>query len=341
MINKKAFDFVKELGIGWNVGNSFDAVKKHSTGNDGLGSETAWKNPPVSKELIDSVCREGFDVIRIPVTWSNHFVDDNCTIDSEWLERVAEVVDYTYNKGVRVILNTHHENWIFISDENYPRASKEIKRIWEKLCERFKDYGERLIFEGMNEPRKMGCPDEWNGGDAEARNVVNKLNLDFVDTVRSFGGNNAERYLMIATYCGCCTDTVMRELEIPDDNGIIVTVHSYKPWGFACSEPDKPDYTAVFDMNDPEFMESLDETFGFMKKYCIDKNIPVIIGEFGALNKDNDNERLKYIGYMRKKADETGVKLIWWDNGYPHDFALFDRKSSKVIHQQLIDALTK
>ena len=162
-------ELVKEIKIGWNLGNSFDACK---TG--GMESETSWYNPKTTKELVDVVCKSGFNLIRLPVTWYNHFIDENYTIDEEWLKRVKTVVDYCNENGVFIVLNTHHENWFYTSEENYPKASKILKRIWEQLCEYFEEYDEHLIFEGLNEPRMNGTPDEWNGGNKETRTVINK-----------------------------------------------------------------------------------------------------------------------------------------------------------------------
>ena len=51
--------YVNAMEPGWNLGNSLDAV-----GED----ETAWGNPRITKELIQSIAAEGYNSIRIPVT---------------------------------------------------------------------------------------------------------------------------------------------------------------------------------------------------------------------------------------------------------------------------------
>ena len=183
----------KSITIGWNLGNSLDA-----TGND-YNSETSWGNPVVTKELIDAVREAGFDAVRIPTTWFNHS-DSDLNVDDAWFERVHEVVDYAYNQGMYVILNVHHENWNDPYEDSYKAASKKLKNLWKQIANEFKDYGSRLIFEGMNEPRWRNTNFEWNGGNSEGRSVVNKLNADFVKAVRSTGGNNKYRALMIPTY---------------------------------------------------------------------------------------------------------------------------------------------
>lgn len=331
MRNISSAELLKEWTAGWNVGNSLDACKC-----GGLEAEESWGNPKTTQKLIDGVISTGINVIRVPVTWFNH-LDENYGIDKAWMDRVQEVVDYAYKRGVFVILNTHHENFLYTSNENYPKASEILVRIWEQICERFGGYGERLLFEGLNEPRKNGAPDEWDSTDEEAFGVINKLNMDFVNTVRSSGGNNALRHLVLATYCGACSDEIMRSLFVPDDDKVIVNVHSYIPWHFAAEE----NGSAVFDPNSPEDTGKLDSTFEYMKKYCVDKGIPLMINEFGAVNRGNTAERIKYLNYFKSKADALGIKYLWWDNGYRHSFGLFDRKNGKCLFKDIVEALTK
>ncbi len=326
MRNISSAELLKEWTAGWNVGNSLDACKC-----GGLESEESWHNPKVTQKLIDGVISTGINVIRVPATWSNH-LDENYNVDAAWMDRVQEVVDYAYKRGVFVILNTHHENFLYTSQENYPKASEILILIWEQICERFGNYGERLLFEGLNEPRKNGAPDEWHCTDEEAFDVVNKLNTDFVNTVRSGGEKNAIRHLVLATYCGACTDEIMRSLEIPDDDKIIVNVHSYIPWNFAAEE----NGLEVFNET-----AELDATFGYMKKYVIDKNVPLIIDEFGAVDRENTAERIKYLEYFKSKAYALGIKYLWWDNGYRRSFALFDRKNGKPYFKEIVETLVR
>ena len=156
----------KSITIGWNLGNSLDA-----TGN-GYNSETSWGNPVVTKELIDAVREAGFDAVRIPTTWFNHS-DSDLNVDDAWFERVHEVVDYAYNEGMYVILNVHHENWNDPYEDSYKEASKKLKNLWKQIANEFKDYGRRLIFEGMNEPRETNNPSNSEWGSAGGTLTLN------------------------------------------------------------------------------------------------------------------------------------------------------------------------
>ena len=99
--------YVNAMEPGWNLGNSLDAV-----GED----ETAWGNPRITKELIQSIAAEGYNSIRIPVTWEAHIGDaPDYTIDSAYMNRVQEVVDWALDADLYVMINLHHDSWRWIS----------------------------------------------------------------------------------------------------------------------------------------------------------------------------------------------------------------------------------
>lgn len=298
-------ELCEEIVIGWNLGNTLDA-----TGGSGLSSETSWGNPKAAEELILAVKEAGFNAVRIPTTWYNHCSGSEYTIDSEWLDRVQEVVDYAYDNDLYVILNAHHENFNFPSDENYPKAKKALTCIWKQVAERFADYGERLIFEGQNEPRKVGTNVEWNGGDYEGRKNVNKLNADFVATVRATGGNNEKRCLMIPTYAA--SFYALDGFELPDDDRLIVSIHAYSPYNFAMNTGNWA--TDNFDPNDSNSTSELVTMADTLYDRFVSKGVGVIIGECGATNKGNAAQRLNWAKYFPACFGKKGIPVFLWDN---------------------------
>ena len=162
-------------------------------------------------------------------------MDDNNIINTEWLDRVQEVVDYAYNNDMFIILNMHHDDYIWFSptEEEYSQDSEKLKAIWKQISERFIDYGDRLLFEGMNEPRTIDSELEWQGGTPEERAIINKYEQDFINTVRSTGGNNSNRTLVITSYAASAETSAIDDIVIPDDKNIIVSVHYYAPWKFS------------------------------------------------------------------------------------------------------------
>lgn len=297
-------ELVDDIKVGWNLGNTLESYDVK--GKTGLATETAWGNPKASEELILKVKESGFNAIRIPVTWGEHM--DGDTIQAEWLDRVQEVVNYAYNNDMYVIINLHHDDgiWFNPTEDEYEEDSAKLKKIWEQIAERFREYDDRLIFEGINEERTIGSENEWMGGTAAERTVVNKYLQDFVDTVRESGGNNSERTLIVTSYAASAEEVAMNNLKVPNDRHIIVSLHYYAPWKFAEGQ--------TTEFGDAEKSE-LDAKFAVMKEKFIDKGIPLIIDEFGCVAKADDETRAEYYNYYISSAKSQGIKCFVWDNG--------------------------
>ena len=303
-----------DMGVGWNLGNTLDAHDGTNHKKMGLESETYWGNPKATKELIDAVKAKGFNTIRIPVTWYPH-ADANYKIDSAWMSRVKQVVDWAIADDTYVILNVHHDEWNRPTNANYSAASKELKAFWKQIATEFQNYDRHLIFEGMNEPRNYGGTHEWDGGTTEMREVVNKLDKDFVDTVRATGGKNKTRCLMIPTYAASSTTAAMRALTIPDDPNVMVSIHAYTPYNFTMKTTGSG-ATSVFDSN----MENeLKQLFNDINNIYLSKGKAVVIGEFSSSNKNNTSERVKWANSYATLAKNKGIPIVLWDNNAPVD----------------------
>ncbi|OUM67462.1 glycoside hydrolase family 5 protein, partial [Piromyces sp. E2] len=194
---------LSEINFGYNLGNTMEAIDRTAFNNDDydLISETRWGNVKTHEGIFTTLIDNKFNIFRIPTTWSGHFDDaPDYKIHDVWMKRVREVVDYAYKNGAYVILDTQHETWNDAYYDNYEKAKEITIKLWEQIAEEFKDYDEHLIFESFNEPRMGGSPVEWKGGNEEGRDVVNKLNNEFVKTVRKTGGYNDKRILMVPLY---------------------------------------------------------------------------------------------------------------------------------------------
>lgn len=327
-----AAEIVKDMKIGWNLGNTLDCYNVTWEVSD---FETAWGNPRTTKAMIDAVKKEGFNAVRIPVSWNEHMNGNK--IDGDWLNRVNEVVDYVIDNDMYAIVNVHHDDYTWLNPSKADEAAVKAKlvSIWEQLSERFRNYDQHLLFEGMNEPRIIGGQDEWTGGTAEEREVINHLFQAFVDTVRKSGGNNSSRALIITSHAASIEADAVNDIVVPDDDRIIVSIHYYSPWDFAGGENGKSDWGS-----DSEKKE-LDKGFDFLKSKFIDKGVPVIIGEFGATNKNNDSVRASYMEYYVKSAKSRGITCFIWDNGTKDEFGLLDRNSLTWHFKNVVDAAVK
>lgn len=338
-----AMEITHEMGKGWNLGNTFDA--NGGNRDDVYSQEQSWGNPKVTKELIDGVKAAGFDTIRIPVTWYKHVTpENNYKIDEDFMARVTEVVDYAYENDMYVIINVHHEEWVNDPeiDKNYVKIGEELVAIWEQIAENFADYDQHLIFEGMNEPRAQGTSYEWNGVPA-CYDAVNYLNQCFVSTIREEPkGNNGERALMIPGYAASSNPNVLRSIVIPELNGaqaenVIVSVHCYAPYEFCLT--DKQD---TFNPNSSSDTADITTLMKNIQTMFLNKDIPVVIGECGATNSnDNDEARKAWFTYFGDITREYGVPAVLWDNGAIgksggecHNY--FERKSGAMAYPELL-----
>ncbi|MDF2590037.1 MAG: Cellulase [Anaerocolumna sp.] len=353
----EAFQFVKDMKIGWNLGNTFDAFTDGNTVANELSYETIWCGVATSQPIIDTLYDAGFNSIRIPVSWHNHVSGDDFTISEAWLNRVQEVVDYAYNKGMYVILNTHHDNNVdfYYPTSEYIEGSKRyIQSIWSQLASRFADYNDHLIFESMNEPRMVGSNFEWwldpnDDSCKDAVQSINLLNQLFVDTVRNGEGNNNNRYLMIPGYDASAQGALDAGYALPKDltkDKLIVSVHAYTPYNFALQGPTESGNVSEFHADSKDSVKDIDSFMDQLYTKFISNGIPVVIGEFGARDKDgNTQDRIDYATYYIAAARARGMSCFWWDNnaftGTGENFGLLDRKLVMWRYKDIVQGLMK
>ena len=333
----EAANIIANMTIGWNLGNTLDSKVK---------SETAWGNPATTQEMIDKVAEAGFNTIRIPTTWYCR-ADKEFTIDTAWLERVKEVVDYCYKNDMYVILNTHHEtDWMVPTLDKIDDVEKNFVYLWQQIAEYFKDYDEHLLFEGMNEPRVVGHAQEWNGGTTEQRQLINRLNNAFVETVRATGGNNETRCLLITSYGANSSRIAMYAVKVPNDPYVGVSIHAYTPYFFTFYS-DSPQMVYDWDGSKENEINTL---FNDIDSVFLSKGIPVLLTEFGAENKsnraggeNNPESRIRWVDYYVSKATEYGVPCCYWDNGIfnasGEQFGLLNRRQLTWYEPEYVETM--
>lgn len=328
--DNNAISLSRKLGYGWNLGNQMDAMV------GGVSGETYWGNEKCTQATFDNLKSKGFSTVRIPVTWMGHIGDaPEYAVETAWLDRVAEIAGYAKKAGLNAIVNVHHDDspesgWLCVhkaaSDADYKKdMMARYKALWEQVARKFAEEGEWLIFEGYNELQDGGWGFGGNltdGGKQYA--VINEIAQTFVTTVRATGGNNADRYLSILGYSANPSLTASN-LVLPTDSAadrLIVSVHFYDPSGYALGQNSaytEWGHTGTDGKKDPNHSEkNVIDTFRMLKDKYLDKNIPVYIGECGAVNRED--ERAKsfqryWFEFVFKAAREYGLCPIVWDNG--------------------------
>ena len=337
---QSTMDFVREMGIGINLGNTFEACGSWISDKSVTNFETAWGSPIVTQPMIEGYAAAGFGVLRIPVAWSNMMSEDY-TISPEYLARVHEVADWALGAKLSVILNIHYDGgwWKdFAVAEKKAECMKKYTRIWEQICAEFKDTGYALMFESLNEE---GCWDSlWNrysgneNGKDDAYALLNEINQKFVDTVRAAGGKNTERHLLIAGYATDVQLTCDAAFKVPDDpqNHCAVSVHYYTPATFCILEEDanwgKEQTEWGSDADKAELTRNLD----LVKQTFIDKGVPVVMGEYGTTKKHRSDETVRlYLTSVCKEAYARGICPVLWDT--PGSF--YDRDNAKMFDETL------
>lgn len=327
MSGRSAKEIVADMGAGWNLGNQLEAEY----------NETYWGNPTISKSTIDAMAQKGFTTLRVPVRWDDNYTDyNNFTISSSYMDRVETVVNYGLSNGMYVILNVHHndlQKWVSYDYWTQQKVKNELTSVWKQIGERFKNYGDKLIFEVNNEPR---CDEDW-GGNTDYYNIVNEYNETARAAIRSVGGNNSRRLVLLPTYCASAdSPKVWGWKNLSNDNMVAVSIHAYKPFDFAY-EGNGHNYWTDDDYNE------LQNMFNDLNSAFISKGIPVVIGEFGATEKGNYEARVKYAGIYASMAKSYGIPCLWWDNnvtGYGGEkFGIYDRNGGYFIYGDIADAI--
>lgn len=337
------------MRVGWNLGNTLDSnsgdvnnmwIEKW-TNRKPADYETAWGQPVTKPELFRMFKEAGFNAIRIPVTWYPHMQarfqlngttwdpandDIGTTIQAKWMTRVHEVVDYVISQGMYCILNIHHDTgaastaWLVASENDYVQQKARFEAVWKQIAEEFKDYDEHLLFEGYNEMldpydswcfASFGTSSNYNATvAASAYNAINSYAQSFVDVVRSTGGNNAQRNLIVSTYGACCGSGTwnthlqdpLKKMQLPTDimnDHLIFEVHSY---------PDVKDLSNA--------KSEVRQMMSALKKNLVTKGAPVIFGEWGTSTEGAyDNYRdnmLAFTRYFVEQAKANDMATFYW-----------------------------
>ena len=299
-----AKEAVKNMGVGWNLGNTLDAC---SGSAQGLESETYWGQPKTKPELMKMMKEAGFSAIRVPVTWYNH-MDASGKVDEAWMKRVHEIVDYVINQGLYCIVNVHHDTgdgtqWLHASTTTYNTNKAKFESLWRQIATEFRDYDQKLLFEAYNE--MLDDNNRWNEPAAQdGYDAINKYAKSFVSTVRNTGGNNKVRNLIVNTYSASSAPNAMKALELPETSGhIIFQLHSYPNW-----------------QNETNAKREIDNLISNIKSNLLNR-APVIIGEYATfttwpstIDYYNTNRKvaLYAMDYLIKQTKTAGIGTFYW-----------------------------
>lgn len=349
-VGSTAMQLASKIKLGLNIGNTLEAT----------GGETAWGNPMITASFVQFAKQSGFNAIRLPVAWDQYANLQTAQISATWLQRVKDVVQYCVDNDLYVIVNIHWDGgWLenHVLPESKSAVNAKQKAYWQQIATSLRDFDEHVMFASANEP---------NVETAEQMSVLLSYHQTFIDAVRATGGKNAYRVLIVQ---GPSTDvdktnqlmTTMPVDTTPDR--LMVEVHYYTPWNFTGMTKDetwgnqffywgKDFHSSTDTAHNPTWGEedTVDAKMALMKTQFVDKGIPVIIGEFGAMDRKTVTAnaailngaaldlhhagRAYYFKYVTGKTLADGMVPFYWDTG-----SLLDRNLNSVIDQQSLTAL--
>jgi endoglucanase len=335
-----SLELSRQMSPGWNLGNSLEA----------LPTETSWGNPPATQALMNAVKAAGFKTVRIPVAWKAH-ADENDNIDAAWMARVKQVVDYARNAGLVAIVNVHWDGgWMQPTYAQQPTANARLTKFWTQIAKAFEDYDDHLLFAGTNEVMVDG---DYSAPTTEYCTVQRGFNQAFVNAVRATGGNNAKRHLVVQAFNTNIDHALSCNATLPSDttaSRLFMEVHYYDPFNFTINENSSiwqwgsiatdPSATETW-ANEPY----VDAQFQKMKSAFVDKGVPVLLGEYAAMLRTEQDPAGTYRTYwdrvITRSAFQHGLVPVYWDNGYPdnHQMGLFNRATGAQAFPEVISAI--
>jgi len=346
-MSSNAIQLAAKIRLGWNIGNTFEAA----------GGETGWGSPVITEDYIKFVKEQGFNAIRIPCAWNWTHLSNRATeqIDPNWLKRVREVVGYCVKNDIYVLLNIHWDGgWLDgnINAGMQDSVNAKQKALWEQIATTMRDFDEHLMLASANEPP---------ADNAEKMAILAAYHQTFINAVRSTGGRNSYRVLVVQGPSTDIDKTNDLMIALPQDQvaaRIMVEVHYYSPYQFCLMDGDA-DWGKMFyywgagrhstiepGRNATWGEESdVNASFNKMKTKFVDRGIPVLLGEYGAYRRNNSkhipldlathNDAVDYwLTYITRHAKVNGMLPFFWDTG-----GALDRQNYSVKDQRTIVAL--
>ncbi len=319
-----AVALAKDMGYGWNLGNTMESCGSWINASSPRNFETAWGAPVTTKTMITNLKKAGIDSVRVPVAWSN-MMDKDYNIDKAYFDRVDEIVGYILDNDMYCIINIHWdggwwEDFGSSSADTREKAMKKYKSMWTQISKHYKNYPDKLIFESANE--ELGDKTKGSSSLNESYERVNMINQTFVDTVRKSGGKNDNRYLLIAGYNTDMGMTSDKRFEMPEDTvegRLLVSVHYYSPSTYCIAESESNSWGYKDSWGTETDKNAMEKDFKKMTRFT-DAGYGVIIGEYGVARKKLAENSFKfkdgsaeYIDYVTELSKKYGYCPMLWD----------------------------
>ena len=277
----------------------------------------------ITQSLIQAIAKTGFNAIRVPVRFSVHTGAAPEYILSEMLlQTVDQVILWGVDAGLTVILDLHHFDALMES----PTAEEaRYLAIWEQLASRYQSLPETVYFELLNEPHGALDGETWN-----------RLVEQCVHLIRQ---TNPTRTIIIGGLDYSTIET-LEELALPDDPHLTATFHYYEPFEFthqgAPWVSGSENWLGTHWTGTPEEAKTIEQAFNRAVDWSNANEIPLVMGEFGAIVNAEDASRRAWTGAVAQAAAARGIGWFYWD--LCTDFGLYDCEK-EIWDEALVETL--
>ncbi len=291
---------------------------------------------------------EGFDHVRVPVGWQ-HYTGPapDFTISTEIFAKADRAVTNALNNHLAVIINVCHFNAF---TTNPASQTDKLLAIWRQLAVHYEKFPDSLAFELLNEPNA-----------AATTQVMNPIYARLIAEIRQ---TNPHRTIFVqpGNWGGI---NELKNLVLPPDNNVIVSVHCYEPFHFTHqgatwagpdtqvtgiqypgppAEPLVPDPSLklnpwVLDWIDAYNTLPADQNPSGPSAFVSQLNLardwsdyygrPVHVGEWGCYIKADPQSRLRHLTAFRQALDAEKLGWAMWDWGAL--FRYWDEKNQQPL----------
>ena len=331
-----AYHAAKLFLHGVNLGNYLEAPPKQSWG------------VTVSADEFAAMKHEGFDHVRVPVGW-HHYAGaaPDFTLAPEIFGKADFVVTNALNNQLAMMINIHHFNEL---DKNPTNAAAEFLKIWQQVAAHYKNFPPQLAFELDNEPHDNATTAAMNPIYAQAIAAIRQTNPQRTIFVEPGGWGDIGE---------------LKNLVLPPDDNVIVSVHCYEPFHFTHqgatwtgkdflqtgivfpgppATPLAPDlslepkpwvvdwikkYNTLPAEKNPSGPLAFAGKLQFVRDWSEYYGRPVHLGEFGAFTKADEKSRANFYSAFRRTAEDLQLGWCIWD--WSAGFRYWDKPEKRAL----------
>ncbi|MGC9944293.1 MAG: glycoside hydrolase family 5 protein [Verrucomicrobiota bacterium] len=317
---------------------------------DYLETSPRWfgRGVTVSAGEFAQMKREGFDHVRVPIGWQHYTgPGPEYKLSPVIFERVDFVVTNALANHLAVMINIHHFDEL---DQDPAAATAEFLKIWQQIASHYRGFPRQLAFELDNEPH-----------DNATTALMNPIYARAIPLIRE---DNPKRTIFVepGDWGGIGE---LRNLVLPPDDNVIVSVHCYEPFHFTHQgaswvgpdaqqtgiifpgpppQPLVPDpnldlkpwvlkwineYNTLPTAKNPSSALAFAGRLKYVHAWSDYYGRPVHLGEFGAFTKADQQSRAHFYAAFRQAAESQHIGWCIWD--WSANFRYWDKTTGQPL----------